>query len=213
MRRISRILKDVGGLSVVAFFLGTGTVSASPALLGSYDEVSVGASAPQSASRVQFVLQLSPSVPLPLESAFGLGVGIWWEDGSHGSVDFTRNNSDAFLDFATSATDGLDSRFASITGFFNGNPHGVIGAESTLFGRSPDLAGYDLELVRLIVHDVRFEPIMIDEFEGFSVESAISYEFYGTPIPEPATLVLVACGFAVLSGQNRRSRTRLVGSS
>jgi hypothetical protein len=190
--------------SAVALMLAGGVpVNAGPVLLASYDEVFAGGTAPQSIAEVQFVLQLSPDVPLAIEELSGLGAGIWWEEGDQGAIDFTRDTSAAFPDFAAAATDGIDSRFASLTGFFEGNDHGVIAPESTLFGRSPDLVGYELELVRLIVREVRFEPLIIDAFEGFSVESDISYQFYGSPIPEPSAVILLAGGVLVLARGRR----------
>lgn len=190
-------------ITIVAVIVCCGVARAGPVLLASYDEVFRGGTAPQSIARVQFSLQLSLDVPVAIDELSGLGAGIWWEAGDQGTVDFTRDTSVAFADFAAAATDGIDGRFASLTGFFQGNDHGVIGPESSLFNRSPDLVGYELEIVRLIVHELRFEPLVIDTSEGFSVESHITYQVYGSPIPEPSTVMLLAGGVLVLARARR----------
>lgn len=194
---------------IVGFTLLTSaaTASAGSVLLASSTQAQTGSVAPQVEPRVQFVLQLSDSVPLPLVPENGLGVGVWWEEGTQGFVDFTLQSDVAFGSFANDATDGEDARFAWITGFFEGNDHGLIGPESELLDHAPDLIGFQLDRVRLIVDEVHFEPFAIEAYQGYSVDAVVRYEFYGTSIPEPCTFLLLGIGLALLRRVSRRGRS------
>lgn len=193
-------------LNVLGLLLASSeTLTAEPVLLASYDFTSEGGHAPESDPRVEFILQLPTT--FPPSDFFGLGVDmdIFWEDGDQGSFDFSAGTDEAFDDFALFATDGIEDNFTIFDLFPSGSGGGTPPSpESVLFGVSPDLVGNELQLVRLIVHEVSFEPWVPDpvqypEIEGFLYSADLTYEFYGTPIPEPTTLIVLACGLVIIT--------------
>ena len=54
--------------------------------------------------------------------------------------------------------------------------------------------GYELDFVRLIVRSVHFEPWLSD---GVTVNYGLTYEFYGSVVPEPETLGLLCAGLSL----------------
>lgn len=187
-------------ITAVVFLLSCGVACAGPVLLASWDETAGHASAATGGvpndPRVQIVLELSQGV-----SILGprLGTGLFWEDGDHGTVDFTSATTGEFDAFATMATNGVDDAISQWLAFPWGGDGGGTAYESWRYGVSPDLIGNEIELVRLIVHDVSIEypwiPPDYPDLEGIKVLAELTYEFYGTPIPEPcvAYLLISAC--------------------
>ena len=183
-----------------------GGASAGPVLLASYEDHRAGFSAPGEIPEVQFVLQLG-AVPQPVNPATSLGVGIWWSEEDEGFVDFTPEGSPAFSAIATRATDGVIDQFASLTVFAGGSSYGSIDSESYLYGKASDLAGYRLDLIRLVVENVHFEPRVFDEFQNFLVSTSLKYEFYGVPIPEPHSIALLGVGICAALPLERPRRS------
>jgi hypothetical protein len=205
-------MKVVTLLNVVELLLaGSETLTAEPMLLASYDFSSYGGHAPESDPRVEFILQLPTTSPPTDFFGLGMDANIFWEDGDRGSVEFDSATDEAFDDFATFATDGIEDSFT----IFDLFPLGSGGAtpprpESVLFGASPDLVGNELQRVRLIVHEITLEawvpdPVQYPEIEGFLYTADLTYEFYGTPIPAPGSGTLAA-GFLASFLLRRRAR-------
>lgn len=201
---------------LAALFLScTAAANGGPVLLGSFDAFTNGGSAPHSDPRLQFILQLPTTFP-PNEF-FGLGMDrdIFWEDGDLGSAYFDASNDSAFESFALHATDGVEDLFMLSTLFPSGGGDGNIGMESQLFGVIPDLIGNTLDYVELKVFDVRIDPWIPDpethpEIEGFTFEAFPRYEFYGTPVPEPAMLCLLATGTGMYPVMRRTTLRRIL---
>ena len=173
--------------------------------------------APQDEMRVQFVLELFAQDSFPPGPR--LGTGIFWREGDSGTVEFAPQTDPDFLFLAGLATNGVNDEYRIHTNWPDGTGGGGGGAESRLFGRSPhagdppDLVGYELELIRLTVENVDFEPWPGDDGDGYFVLADLRYEFFGSVIPEPATLVLLVGGIAYLVPSClRRLRTQKTGS-
>jgi hypothetical protein len=197
-------MKVVTLLNVVGVLLASSeTLTAEPVLLASYDFSSYGGHAPESDPRVEFILQLPAGSPPATSYGLGADLDIFWESGDQGLFNFTSSTDEAFDNLALSATDGIEDNFT----IFDLFPSGGGGAtpphpESVLFGVSPDLVGNEVQLVRLIVHEISFDPWVPDpvqypEIEGFTYTASLTYEFYGTPIPDPGTGTLAAAFLAL----------------
>lgn len=193
-------------LIVVVLLSSAATASAGSVLLASYNEdaSSGGGGGPILGNQVQFVLQLPTSPPFgpPVDPNVGVGAGQTWASGSTGSTLFNRHEDPAVASFASFASDGVDAWIGIYTPW-----GGYVERESDVFGRAPDLVGYELNDVELVVHFVEVVPL--PELNGSMVHWNVTYNFYGTPIPEPITVSLLCIGgmVRVLSGQLRRSRS------
>jgi len=103
------------------------------------------------------------------------------------------------------ATNGVNDQYFIHVTWPNGTGGAGGGAESRLFnhhpyiGEPPDLVGYELELVRLTVHAVHFEPWPEGgDGDGYLVQANLTYECFGSPVPEPPTLLLLVGGITFL---------------
>ncbi len=174
-----------------------------PVLLATYEFWTNGGGAPQSDSCVELTLQLTPQHPPVEYRGLGSDLGLFWEDGDQGSFDYDANNDSEFNEFATLASNGIDDVVILSTMFPNGGGKGNIGTESELFGAAPDLVGFDLEMVRLIVEEVQIDPWIPDpvnypQLTGFKYNVFGKYEFYGHIVPEPCSLAVQILGFLLL---------------
>ena len=125
-----------------------------------------------------------------------LGDTIIWEPGDSGTVDFNSDNDINFDEFAERVTDGIDEVIG--WGFISGEyDHFTPFPESLWFYPGPDLVGNQLDFFRLNIRSVEVP----EGFSGVVVDAA--YEFWGHPIPEPATGLLLAAGVALLSCRKR----------
>lgn len=207
MRRISRI-------TLLAGLVSCGAAWAGPVLLGSFDfdaqvELPVG-------TRVGFalaLLDLDTSLILPDPPLGGLRIDrgvqptMFWGNGESGVLEFTSATDPGFDDLASFVTDGIDDSLVVFWNWRDGGAYEGYGLrESQRFGLESDLVGNDIDLIRLTVHEVSLDPLGGDLV---SVQTHVTYDFYGSPIPEPATLVLLMAGFPVLM---RRVRTRVLTS-
>lgn len=130
----------------------------------------------------------------PYPQVRALGAGTRWRDGDGGTVTFNCDNSDAFADFAEYAANGLEDqiRFWDLADGLGGNGSAFT-PESEVFNRNPDLVDHRLTMVRLTVDSLRFEPWIppwAPGCEGFLYSGDITWQFYGTRLPEPSSVIL-----------------------
>lgn len=193
-------MKHIRSALFVVLSMST-TVSAGPILLASFDATSGVASAgtgPPPEHRVQFVLELT-AYPDVLGSR--VGMGVFWEDGESGVVDFTPETDNGFLGFADLATNGINDWLIDLIIFPGGSGGGGGAPESVRLGTSPDLIDYQLDVIRLVVHDVtieQFSPKNNPDLEGTRVLGHLTYEFYGTVVPEPTTITVLGASLVIV---------------
>jgi hypothetical protein len=123
-----------------------------------------------------------------------------WDTGFTGTYDLTISLDfppfDNYSRMIESITDGVDEPM-----FFDGTidgcnrllPHSPFIMESTVFNARSDLVGGEISWIRVVVNSLQIEEVgtMTD------YQLSLSYEFWGTPVPEPATLTLLCiAGFA-----------------
>ena len=154
-------------------------------LLTSFALHNGGGMSPCELAPVEFYIGIDgppPSYVTPM----GRGLA-WWNDGESGSYDITPGNEPAFGDLALSLTNGADDQFMLLSRIQGtGGDGGVGGPESLFFPSGHDLAGNQLDFVRLDVSNVHIWTIDPDlQWRGWSAD--VTYEFWGEPIPEPAT--------------------------
>ncbi len=185
-------------LSAVGILCSCITARAGPVSLGSFDFGS-HAELP-GGTRVGFALGIldfddHPMFPDPPLGALRIGRGLqptaFWDHGESGVLEFTPTTDPEFEAFASFVTDGIDEYLVVLwywedDGGYGG--HGLL--ESQRFGLESDLVGSDLELIRLTVHEVSFEPL---EEDLVSVHTRVTYDFLGAPIPEQGTIILLVC--------------------
>ncbi len=178
---------------------GAGRATAGPVLFTIDKTEGTGVSPLSPIAPVEILLEHDPGV-VPLELT-QIGLGILWDDGDSGTVDFTSETDPNFDTFVAGLTNGVDD-FISVLVEWPDQGGGGGGATESSWGfGSPDLFGYEIDLILLTVHDVQIDPWMQD---GFYAEVDLTYEFYGSLIPEPTTLTLLAVG--VVGILRRRSR-------
>ncbi|RIK62297.1 MAG: hypothetical protein DCC65_17615 [Planctomycetota bacterium] len=131
-----------------------------------------------------------------------MGQGLkYWDDESSGSFDFTPQNSFGFDEFAMLLSDGSDDYLLLLTGIqgcLTGTGNG--NNESAWLQIAPDLLGNEIEYVRLIAENIEVTP----SSDGISWRADLTYQFWGTPVPEPASLIILALPLAL----SRRLRCR-----
>ncbi len=189
--------------------LGTcGTSVAGPVLLTSLamrKDAAISGTNLNIEPRVEFILRSSSE---SFGSWVDVGRGISWSNGDDGSVDLSANTHASFTEFSSLLTNGVNDYFSQGTVFSEGSGAFGFGPESELLGTNPDFFGYDLEFVRLTVADLLIEPYQGQQFpqiSGISVTALVTYDFYGSPVPEPFTIVLLGAGmvFAILGRSAR----------
>lgn len=136
----------------------------------------------------------------PMMTPVGVGSGRLWSDAETGTVDFDADNDPHFDAAALLLTNGVDDELT----FFAGG--GGSGRLESMWGfGTPDLVGYEVETIRLIVHSAEIHPWFHEEFgEGREWSFDITWQFYGTPVPEPGTAALL-----LMSGPVAMRRQRL----
>ncbi len=179
-----------------AVCLMVGSAQAGPQLLMSIDRTGNGSRAPDISTRMPVILRYADIEPDPIV----VGSSTLWGDGETGTVDFDADNDPHFDAAALLLTNGVDDELT----FFAGG--GGSGRLESMWGfGTPDLVGYEVETIRLIVHSAEIHPWFHDEFgEGREWSFDITWQFYGTPVPEPGTAALL-----LMSGPVAMRRQRL----
>ncbi len=194
--------------------LASATASAESVLLTSVNiRAGQGADSHPADERIAFVLTLFPEFT-PDTRHNGLGDDIFWGNGAAGFVDFTAKNEDDFANFANLATNGVNNFYLFFAQWAGGGGAGGGAPESNWFcpsypcdDRPPDFEGFRLDSVRLLVHNLDFERFEPEPGVFVDLVYDLTYEFYGTPIPNPGTLVLITVGAGTIvlySGMFRR---------
>lgn len=132
--------------------------------------------------------------------------------GESGVFEFTENTSVVFSELAARFTNGVDNQLRLSTVWPGFGQVGIRGdLESSFFerdttaGEPPDLVGFRLDFIRLIIRDVNIRTFLVQGQDGLIATFDYSYEFHGTPIPEPATFALLAAGSLIVLRSLRRS--------
>lgn len=167
-------------------------------LLLSFDWLAAGGRQPCSTGPVEFVIGHGLTLFDPQIVGHGLR---YWESGESGMIEISGINDFGFASLATALTDGTDDYL-----FLMDNPSGCpgfggnIAHESFWLQGSPDLVGNQIDLIRLIVHDVDIQ----QKTDGVIWQANIGYEFWGNPVPEPSALLPLAFGALILRKRNRK---------
>jgi hypothetical protein len=182
---------------LILFAAITGEASADQQLFRIDCNANGGASPMIAPQGIQFVIDFqSPVVPGHFEK---FGRQAYWQDGAFGSYDFTSSNSPEFSDLVQILTNGIDNEISVLTynDFYGGS--GFIGNESAWGFGNPDLAGNQIDFIRLVVHDLTIQPYNPGPPFGGGLQwnGHITWEFWGTPLPEPASAFLLLCGSAL----------------
>lgn len=129
-----------------------------------------------------------------------------WENGFSGSADLTDAlDYEPFFHFTRmveSITDGMSEPMFFYGSAWNCNqiltPSPFI-MEAMVFQTPTDLIGNNIDFIRLTVNDLGID--QMGEMSHYSL--SVSYEFWGTPVPEPATLVLLGVPVFILRHRRR----------
>ena len=189
--------------AIVAVVLMAGAASAGPVLLGSFDRYGGSGSTGITDPRVQLGINVLSINDLPDSVSLDMILfsDSFLEDGGSGTFEFDRDNSVLFSEFADLLTNGVDDRVGLLS-IWSGFGHvGIQGHFESFFfdrdipaGEVPDFVGYELDFIRLVIRSVDIEPVTIQGLDGYLAIFDYTYEFHGTPIPEPGTLLLLVSG-------------------
>ncbi|GMU26354.1 MAG: hypothetical protein AMXMBFR16_12590 [Candidatus Uhrbacteria bacterium] len=175
---------------------------AAPILLAKYNQAwPAGPSGAPPTDRVEF-----PLAHLRLGEVFPFTIGqdVSWFDGQPGSVVLNASNDSNFLAMAERLTDGLDEELFSML-FAGSSGVGSPQSESVQHGIAPDLIGNEIEYIRLNVNEISIVPFIHPQIgPRIQINASVSYEFWGTPVPEPTTLTLLFVA-AILRRHRQRS--------
>ncbi len=106
-------------------------------------------------------------------TGWDLGDGVWHT--SAGMTNFTAGSDPDYPQATTLLTDGVND-FITLWDYFPDGSGGAGGApESTWFHRNPDLVGYNVTFIRLVIHDLTFVP----EAGYTAVFENYTWEFWG----------------------------------
>lgn len=185
---------------LVVFLLGWSSQCQASQLLHSLTTTEGGEYAPFVPVRgFELVLQYNlPELPI--------GTGFFWQDGSSGSVEFTSTSEAGFDVFVGNLTDGVDSEILTLVDLIPGGPGAGSGRLESAWGfGTPDLVGNQIDLIRLVVDDFSIQMFVDPEFgDGVQWETHFTWEFWGEPVPEPATFAMAAMGGFCVWGRRRR---------
>lgn len=180
----------------LAVLSSAATASAGPVLLWS---LSVGGShryTGPTQDRVQFTLDLQ-STTEPRVGPFALVSPLVSAD-DQSTIIFSSETPEAFAGFAALLTNGIEDDLRFLWDWPESScPSPCIGRGGSI--GELDLTGNTLESVRLLIHEVRFEPESVESStENQRFTFGVTYLFFGTPVPEPTSLVLIGIGFCVV---------------
>ena len=187
---------------LVAFvtFLFSTTTGLAGQLIFSLDYAASGSAAPLAAPEgLQFVIQFHSFNDPGATKEFGQYEHVFWQDGTSGSHDFTPTHTEDFGDFSFIITNGIDDELGLLTLNSAGSGGGGLSPESVWGFGHPDLFGNEIDLISLVVHDLSIQPYWsLQAGEGLQWNGHITWEFWGTPTPEPVAIFLLAFGLAVV---------------
>ena len=158
---------------------------------------------------VEFMIGHDPDPYVPPYSPVEYGRGLrLWNEGDSGHFDITPGNEPRFADLAAVLTDGDVDMIWFLNVMDTRDPIGVGGSgrpESAFCPSAGDLAGNQLDFVRLYVSNVDIE-ILDPQTRWVAWTADVTYEFWGTPLPEPATILLLVMT-SLLRSRNHRVRS------
>jgi hypothetical protein len=200
-------MKPIRSLLIVplASFCGYASHLEASQLLASFTHFNGGGSGPCEIAPVEFYLGIDGPVPL-CYIPIGRGLASW-SDGESGSYEISPYSEPNWSEFCDSLTNGLDDHLLLLSEMYGAEGGGgPVWSESGLFPAGHDLAGNQLDLVRLDVSNVYIWTIdPATQHQGWTAD--VTYEFWGEPIPEPATMSLLLFGSVLLlpkPGSRRR---------
>lgn len=192
---------------VFALLSSAATASAGPVLLasfgGSVGSGSTGLTDPR--VRVGLLVTASSDTGTSISTNDILFSTNFLHGGESGEYWFNAETNPQVTEFNNLLTNGNDDRINLFTGWPELERAGIRGDRESFYferdvkiGESPDLVGFQLVSIRLVISDLRIEPLVVRDQEELIARFSYGYEFYGTPIPEPGTCVLVAIGSLAL---------------
>ena len=201
-------MRDYAILPLTLTALAFPDVAAASQLVFGLDHDVAGSRAPMAAPQgLQFVIEFVSPVEPPPGLAL-VGREAYWQDGASGSYDFSVDSSGEAAALASLVTNGYDDEIGLLTyNEFYGS-QGSAALESQWGFGNPDLAGNQIDFIRLVVHDLTIQPY--DDGppfgEGLEWNGHITWEFWGTPVPEPASAMLLFLTATLLLRRGRASR-------
>jgi hypothetical protein len=158
---------------------------------------------------VEFLIGYDPDPFGPPYAPVDYGRGLrLWNDGDSGHFNITPGNEPRFADLAAVLTDGDVDMIWFLNVMDTRDPIGVGGSgrpESAFCPSASDLAGNQLDFVRLYVSNVDIQ-VLDPATQWVAWTADVTYEFWGEPIPEPATILSVM--LAVLMFRRHRAISR-----
>jgi hypothetical protein len=195
-------------VATCGLLLATAPLVSASELLTSFAFHNGGGTSPSELAPVEFFLAIDGPPPL-YYTPVGQGHAAW-NDGESGWFDITPYSEPTFGELASVLTNGVDDNLMLMSHMIGSDGEGGTGhRESFFFGSGHDLAGNQLDFVRLDVSSVHIWTIdPATQWQGWTAD--VTYEFWGEPIPEPATMSLLVFG-SVLLWPKRGSRRRWYG--
>jgi hypothetical protein len=182
-------MKPLTFLFLLACACVESTVSRSDAsvLLDSFYFHNGGGTSPSELAPVEFFLAIDGPPPL-YYAPIGQGHAAW-NDGESGWFDITPYSEPAFGELSSILTNGVDDNLMLMSHMIGSDGEGGTGhRESFFFGSGHDLAGNQLDFVRLDVSNVHIWTIdPTTQHQAWTAD--VTYEFWGMPLPEPATVL------------------------
>ena len=159
---------------IVAWFAASG---AEYALLHSVT-VECGGAATCSSDSVAVYFDMLWEEQVDDETFIALDYHPHWHDGEVGSIDYTPANASTFGDIASGLTNGLDEYVDFLVHVVSvGGWAGWGDQESDLGFGDPDLAGAEVQLIRLIVEELA----VCRDGDWVTYEGTTTWEFWGEP--------------------------------
>ena len=134
-----------------------------------------------------------------------VGEGIYWKNGDQGTILFDDENTPKFTELTSTITNGIEDQVLISTRWRDGGMGGIIYRESLFFWpeSSPlavvDLIGYKLTKIRLLVEDFLVSELTLPSGSvALEHQAELTYEFFGTPVPDIGTIWLLVAGVGIV---------------